>query len=257
MTTFKERVLNGETVLGSFAFLANPSSAEIMSLAGFDYVTIDMEHSIKSWETVENMVRAIQVAGSVPLVRVPSHDSITIQYALETGAEGVLVPMVRTAEQAQQVANASFFGPTGTRGACPLARPAGYGLNRLSFGSVARDINERVLVVVLIEDAEGVDNLEEIIATDPGPDVVFVGRSDLAASLGVPGERHHPLVEEQVDRIVELLRNQTGRTVIPGMQVHDPADLPAWRDRGFSFLSISSDTAIFSKACADLAGALK
>lgn len=251
MTSLKQRIRQGERVLGSFAFIPNPDIVEIMGLAGLDFVIIDAEHATPGWEELRNMVRAGEIHEMATIVRVPENSPVWIKHVLETGAQGVMVPFIQTKEDVERAYSFTMYPPEGSRGVCPLTRPAGYGVNRLGFEQFSRKSNDSTLLIGILEDYVGMDNVESIAAVSPGFDVLYLGRSDLAASLGVPGQRDHPLVEERIQRAASLLESVAGSGEGPvgGMQVHDVEELKSWVQRGFGVISVASDTTILGEAC--------
>jgi 4-hydroxy-2-oxoheptanedioate aldolase len=250
MTSLKQRIQQGERVLGSFAFIPSPDIIEIMGLAGFDFVIIDAEHATPDWDALRNMIRAGETRGMAVLVRVPENSPVWIKHVLEAGAQGVMVPFIQTKEDAERAYSFTMYPPQGERGVCPLTRPAAYGLDRLGFQELAQKTNDSTLLIGIIEDYVGMDNVESIVSASPGLDVIYLGRSDLAASLGVPGRRDHPLVEERIQRAAGLLETsaRTGEGPVGGMQVHDVDELETWLERGFKVVSVSSDTTILGEA---------
>lgn len=248
--SLKERIRTGDLVLGTFAFLPSPDVVEILSLAGFDFVIVDMEHAAPDWEPVRNMVRAANMHGTSLVVRVPEPSGTLIKYALESGADGVMVPFIQSDADVTTVHAHTMYPPVGTRGTCPLTRPADYGLNRLKFDQIAAQLNDQTVLIGIVEDAIGMQNLDSILDVRPGLDVVYFGRSDLAASLGVPGQRNHPKVDDYIERAVRAVRHRSGPSDAPvgGMQVHDLRELRDWIANGFNVISVSSDTAILAEA---------
>ncbi|MGQ0662805.1 MAG: HpcH/HpaI aldolase family protein [Pseudomonadota bacterium] len=238
----------GEPVFGTFVFLPDPGVVEIMALAGMDFVIIDLEHSPKNWETVENMVRAAEARGLSVLIRVSENNEKGILQALELGAEGVVVPFVQTADDARKAGAAMKYAPAGTRGTCTLTRVAAYGGLRAGFLDHARRLNEKTLFVAQVEDKVAVDNIASIVAAEPGPDVIMIGRSDLASSLGRPGQVNDPAVLEATDWIIRAVATGGDRTRCFGIGVYGPAEAAAWLRKGCRFFFFSSDGLILLNA---------
>lgn len=260
MKSLKQRLNEGDHVLGTFAFLSSPDVIEILGIAGFDFVIVDLEHVTHNWETLRNMIRAGELHRLSTVVRVPENNPVWIKHVLEAGAQGVMVPFIQSPADVERAVAATLYPPTGERGVCPLTRPAGYGVNRLGFDQYTVRANDDTLLMGILEDYIGIDDIEAISAVSPGLDVIYLGRSDLAASLGVIGERDHPLVEERIQAAVGFLERDDHPSGVPmgGMQVHDAAELRTWVDRGFRVVSVSSDTTIFGEACKQIvAGAFE
>jgi len=249
--TLVARVRDGDVVYGPFMKLAAPQVVEIAGLAGFDFVICDTEHGSLSFESIENLVRAAQVAGIAPLVRVYESSPALVSRALDTGAQGILVPQICSREEAESLAQACRFAPMGQRGVCRYVRAAQYtALDRYSYFSKA---NAETLVVAMIEGKEGIGNLPQIIDT-PGIDVLFVGPYDLSQSLGMPGQVESPAVEEQMTCIARMARS---RGLAVGTFVDDAVAARRWVRAGFQFISFSVDVGIIYKAMKDSADALR
>jgi 4-hydroxy-2-oxoheptanedioate aldolase len=180
----KKRIQEGQVVLGTFLFLPSPGVLEILGRAGFDFVIIDTEHSpIGSLDTVllENLVRAAEVSGVVPLVRLPEHSRIMAQKALDAGGMGVVVPGIRTAEECLDVVRSTKYPPMGDRGCCYLTRATGY--TAMYTEEYWEEANRSTMVVPLIENKEAVENLDAILDLG-GIDFAFFGPRDYSMSLG-------------------------------------------------------------------------
>ena len=193
----KSRWAAKESVIGPLLSFNSPEIVEFCGHLGFDFVLIDAEHNLVSPETCQQLVRAAETAGIVPLVRVPRNDQTTILPYLETGVMGVLVPHVRTHADAEKAVRAVKYPPRGNRSAAGSSRPAGYGLTQAA-ADYFRVANEQTAVLALIEEAEGFQNLDEI-GQVPDLDLLFFGDGDLAMDMGFPGQREHP----DVRRVVE------------------------------------------------------
>ena len=247
--SFTQRVRVGQRLLGSFAFLPSPGVVEILGHAGLDFVIIDQEHSPKSWEMVENMVRAAEVCGMAALIRVARIEEKEILQALEVGAVGIMVPFVETADEVRRAAAALRYAPEGTRGTCTQTRAAGYSVNRSRFVEFARDCNRELLLIGLIESRKGLDNIEEIVGVPNGLDVVFIGRSDLASDLGKPGQSGDPVVEAAAQKI--LAAALTSGTQV-GLAQYAPAECETWAARGCSFFAFPSESGVLYDAVSSL-----
>lgn len=182
MSEFRQKCIGKTNLVGSFAAIPHPVAVEVMASSGLDFLCIDWEHAQISRETIEAMVRAADVHRVPAMVRVPGHAPEAIQAALDSGAQGVLVPRVSTSEQAAMAVKASRYPPFGERGVGP-GRAAGYGYRIPEYLAAA---NERVVVAVQVETAEGLANIEAIAAVD-GVDVIFVGPGDLSVSIDAVG----------------------------------------------------------------------
>ena len=253
----KERLRAREPVFGSFAFLPSPDIVEIMAMAGFDFVIIDLEHSPKNWGDVTNMVRAAQLHGMAPLVRVRENNEKTILEALELGVEGIVVPFIETAGDVKLAARAMNYPPAGQRGTCTLTRAAKYGGLRGEFIRHTLQQNDRLVFVAQIESKLGVDNIDSILACDPGIDVVLVGRSDLASSLGCPGQVEDPAVLAATKTVMDAAKRHTARVIPSGIGLYAPNEAANWLEKGCGFFFYSADTAMMLNAATDAAGAFR
>jgi 2-keto-3-deoxy-L-rhamnonate aldolase RhmA len=245
---FHQRVRAAERLLGSFAFLPSPGAIEILGRAGLDFVIIDQEHSRKSWEVVEDMVRAADASGMAALVRVAWIEEKEILHALETGAAGIVLPFVESADDVKRAAAALRYAPEGTRGTCTQTRAAGYGARRGGFVDFARECNRKLLLIAQIESRKGLENIEEIVAVPDAVDVVFIGRSDLASDLGKPGQTADPEVQAASKRIVDAAR-AAGKVV--GIAHYEASECAAWTQRGCSFFALASESGFLMRKMQD------
>lgn len=187
-------VEESEIPLGMQCFTADHTLIEVMGLTGFDFVMLDTEHSGANPRALEDAVRAADYAGLVPLVRIPEHtDQVAIRRCLEAGAQGLFVPMVRSADDVRTVAAAALFPPRGQRGVSPAVRAARY--SPTSFAEYAQWNNDTTLIIPLIEHPDGVADIEEICALAEVKILAF-GASDLAFTLGEGTNTKSPKVRD-------------------------------------------------------------
>jgi 2-keto-3-deoxy-L-rhamnonate aldolase RhmA len=238
MPTFSQRVRAGQPVLGCFAFLPSPGLVEVMGGAGLDFVIIDQEHCRKSWQTVEEMVRAAQLSGMAALVRVARIEDAEILHALETGAHGLVLPFVESAADVSQAASAMRYPPEGRRGTCTQTRAAGYGARRQDYMAWSRQCNRELLLIGQIESLAGLANIEEIVAVESGLDVVFLGRSDLAMQMGKPGQTSDPEVELACSTVIETARRAKRHC---GLAHYQAEECRHWARQGCSFFALASE----------------
>jgi 2-dehydro-3-deoxyglucarate aldolase len=241
----KRKLLENRLTVGSWVTIGHPSVVEVMARAGFDWLTVDLEHSVIDLQTTQVLVATIQAQGLVPLVRVTENDPKLIQRVMDTGAMGVIVPMVNSKTDAELAVAAVRYPPAGRRGV-GLARAQGYGL---AFESYAAQINHESVVIAQIEHIDGVTNVEEILAVE-GIDGVLVGPYDLSSSLGHPGRFDHPAVLEAVQRVEAVCRAKQRPL---GFHVIQPQRrlLEEKIRKGYTFLAFSLDTLFLGTACAD------
>jgi 4-hydroxy-2-oxoheptanedioate aldolase len=237
----RARILAGETALGTFLNLNSPLSAEICARSGLDWVLVDLEHGTSTETDLQAHIRAINEAGSTPLVRVEQGSRLRIGRALDLGAEGIVVPQVHAASDARDVVGWLRYPPTGHRGVALFNRGLGYG----SRGHTAVDeFNEQVLGVIQIESPAAVDAAAEIATLD-GVDVLFVGPSDLTHALGIRGQIDHPTFLAALDRVADAAKS-SGKAA--GVLVWRPEDARAYAERGYTFFALSGDGQVLDRA---------
>ena len=198
--TTKEKIKNGEVVVGTFVTFPSATIVEICGHAGFDFVIIDAEHGPLSPGTCEDLIRAADVTGMTPIVRVTRNDPKVILRYLDIGALGVQIPMVRTAEDARRAVESVKYFPQGQRG-MGGARASAWGMKG-GFGNYIAESNRETMVIIQIETREAVENIDDIVAVE-GVDAVLIGRLDLSQALEIPGKTDDPIVADAVDRVIE------------------------------------------------------
>ena len=239
----KQKLLDKELVIGSWITLAHPSIAEIMAGSSFDWLAVDLEHSVITIREAEELIRIIDLAGVVPLVRLTSNNSDQIKRVMDAGSHGVIVPMVNCAKDAELAVKAVKYPPFGKRG-FGLARAQGYG-NR--FKEYLEWQEKHSVVIVQVEHIDAVNNLEEIFGVD-GVDGYMIGPYDLSGSLGIPGQFDHPDLLEAMEKIrmVAAKFNKTG-----GIHVVEPDALQLKQaiKEGQRFIAYSVDIRMIDQAC--------
>jgi 4-hydroxy-2-oxoheptanedioate aldolase len=231
----KARLQAGETVFGCFSRYADPSLTELLALQGFDFLVLDGEHGTLEPRECENMVRAAELRGTTAIVRVPANRPPTILRFLDTGAQGVHVPLVNSAEEADAAVRAVKYWPRGARGLAGV-RAASYGTEPL--GDYVAHANDATMVVIQIETRAALERVEEIAGVD-GVDVVFVGPTDLSLAFGVPGQTSHELVEQAYDAIADAV---AGSPAALGVLVADEAGAERWQARGARYIAVTIDS---------------
>ncbi len=195
----KRKLMAGEPAFGVSVMFPSPHVVDIVGRMGFDWVLIDCEHGSISVESVELMVMAAEAAGLTAIARPAMNSFEAIGQLMDRGVSGVQVPHVITAEDARNAVEAVKYYPAGRRGLAAGTRSSDYGRGS-SMSGYTEISNDETLVCVQIEDAEALENVDEIVAVD-GVDVFFVGPSDLSQSLGYPGNPDAPVVREAMDRV--------------------------------------------------------
>ena len=197
----KEKLKNGEVVIGNFTSFISPEIVEIIGNVGFDFVVLDAEHGPMGPESCMNLTRAAEVSDTTPIVRVPKNDTEIILRYMDTGVQGLHVPQINTGPDAKACVKAVKYYPEGDRG-LSRTRAGDFG-TKMSLPDFLNYSNQESLVIVHIENMEGVNNLPEILETD-GIDVIYIGPVDLSGSLGCPCKLDEPAVKEAIDRIIKL-----------------------------------------------------
>ncbi len=218
--------------------LSDPTVAEIIGPLGLDWALVDAEHSALDLQTLQTLMIALHDSPTVPLVRVPWNDFVFIKRVLDLGAEGVLVPHVSSAEESQEAVRACKYPPKGNRGAGPR-RPSGYGVREQEYLAEA---NERTIVLVMIETAAGVRNIDGILAV-PGLDGIIVGPVDLAASMGLLPDFEHAEVRAAIETVVTRAR-AAGVPFGIGRSVEDATE---WLQRGAQIIPVGDDEAFIQR----------
>lgn len=236
----KEKLRNGQSATGCFIGFHCPSVVEMLGHAGFDFVVIDNEHGPLSWGEVEEMIRAAELAGTVPIVRV-AYDQSDIQKALDRGAMGLHIPMVNTKGEAEEVVQKAKFPPAGRRGTAYSCRSAKYGKGG---GAVyLQQSNQEILIAVHIETPEAVDNIEQIMSV-PGIDICYIGPTDLSVTMGYSAEGpDHPEVQKAMNRVLAAGQKHG---VPVGIQVANAQAVTQKQQWGAPYIGIAITPVLYS-----------
>ena len=203
----KRRIVDGETVIGTFCLIPNATVVEAIATAGIDFVVLDTEHGPLSLETCENLIRAAECGGATPIIRVQANRSELILRVLDIGAGGVQVPQIECAEDARATVHSAKYAPMGQRGLAVCTRAGQY----VGVPDHTESSNAEQMVIVHIEGIQAVDHLDEILEVD-GIDVIFLGPYDMSQSLGIPGQVDDPLVKRTLQKCAARARD-AGRAV--------------------------------------------
>jgi len=245
-SAFRSRLQAGETVVGAFVNLGSPLVTEIMGLAGFDWLVLDLEHGAGDEGALLGQLQALRGTEVASIVRLEAIDLPRFMHALDLGADGVLVPRLRTVDDARRCAEYCRYG--GARGVARYNRSWHWGL--ATRGLV--DADEEVFCAVQIETREALDAVHEIAAVD-GVDLLFLGPADLAHSLGLDGPPDLPELLEHAATVAEAAE-ANGKTA--GVLVGTLEQLRAYRDLGFRFLGCNSDGGLITQGAFRLAAEL-
>ena len=231
---FRNRVLAGEWLAGTWLNLGSALTAEMAGLAGFDWVLLDHEHGPGSDTTILHQLQAVAATPAAGFVRIAANEPARFKRVLDAGAHGVMVPYISTAAEAQAAVASLRYPPRGVRGVAKLNRAAAFGAD---FDNYFAHAHEWLVNAVQIETAEGVDQVEAIAAVD-GADVIFAGPLDLTANLGIIGQYNHPMFLDALKRIATAAK-RAGKAA--GILLLDPAQLTMARELGYSFVALGSD----------------
>ena len=242
----KDKLARGEATIGTWHMIGHPVVAEILAQAGFDWVALDIEHGAFEWPAALGQVQVIQGQGCPALLRLPVNAPEHFKWALDTGAEGVIIPMIRTAEDARQAVAYAKYPPMGERG-IGIGRAHGYGATFDNYVAIA---NAETLVVLQIEHIDAVKNIEAICAV-PGVDVAFIGPYDLSGTMGLMGQVAHPDVEKAMVHVLHVAQDAG---IVPGLLIASPkpGEVAQRVAEGFRFISIGLDTLMLVNAAREM-----
>lgn len=237
----KARLKNRKRIFAGWTSLAHPSIAEIFARAGFDFIGIDIEHSTISQEQSQRIIAACQGNGTPCLPRVASHNIEMIKRLLDSGADGIIVPMVSMPEEVEQLISWCKYPPLGKR-SFGIARGQGYGFD---FDQYTKTWNESSSFIIQVESIQGVENIEKLLSYDD-VDGAMIGPYDLSGTLGVPGKLDHPSVAEACKKVIVACAKFSKAC---GTQIIEPDmnNIEAVFSKGYTFVVLASDIFILWK----------
>jgi 4-hydroxy-2-oxoheptanedioate aldolase len=242
----KARLRAGEPVLGLSHALANSTVAELIGVAGFDFVLIDSEHGIGHDQDHLHCLQAIAGTGARAFLRVSGNDPVVLKRALDLGVEGIMVPNVSNAAEARAVVSGCRYPPKGIRGfAATGVRASDYGLQGKRY---LREYEDELLIAVMIESRVGVENAGAIAAVD-GVDVIQIGVNDLGYDLGVPDDPDHPRLRDAVAAI-ERAALDAGKWL--GGAPYAGTGVATLIERGYRLLTLGRDVGLLGAALSAL-----
>lgn len=224
-----------EAVLGVFQGFNAPNMVEIIGYAGLDFIVFDSEHGYMSPETMENMVRAAECSGLTPFIRVPQNERQYILRALDIGAMGVHVPMVDTREDAEKAVYHAKYYPRGGRGLAFSQRSTRYGVG-VDKRQYLEESNRETMVMVHLETRKAIESLPRILEVED-IDILFIGPTDLAQSLGYYGDPSHEEVQEMITKALGLII-EAGK--VPGVFIGNIASASKWVKLGAKYIAGSA-----------------
>ena len=252
MYSIKKRLQNGELVLGTIiSEIRNPNIAYMLAQCGFEFFIIDNEHGSYNPETIANMVAAARGAGIAVIVRIPEITRENILKPLDAGAAGLLVPMVNSAAEAEEIIRHAKYPTTGNRGAA-LRRPHNM-YAKVNAAEYLKQANENTFIAVQAETTQAIENIDEIAAVE-GVDCIFVGPFDLSISLGIPGQINHEVEVNAIEKIAAACKKHHK---IGGILMFEQELLTKWIQQDFRFAVYSSDITLLADAASTAVKELK
>jgi 2-dehydro-3-deoxyglucarate aldolase len=233
--SLKKKLQNRQLTIGSWLTIPHQSVVEIMATAGFEWLTLDLEHAAIDISQVMNLTAIIQGKGMKALARVSKNEEVIIKRVLDAGVDGVIVPTVKNAEEAKMAVEFVKYPPVGKRGV-GLNRAQNYGI---AFDEYKDWLTNEAVVIAQIEHIEAVQNLEEIVAVE-GIDGIIVGPYDLSASMGMPGNYEHPDVQKALARVDEVML-KSGKPLGFHVIQSDFNKVMEKVNKGYTFLAFSID----------------
>ena len=244
--TFKQRLLANESQYGYWLAMANSYSAEIAATCGFDWLLIDGEHGPNDICSILAQLQAIAPYPVSPVVRAVEGTTANIKQLLDIGAHTLVIPMVETAEHATSLVAATRYPPAGNRGVgAAIARSSRW----LAVDNYNAVIDDDICLILQIESQQGIDNLDEILAVD-GYDAIFIGSSDLAASMGYAGQTKHPDVQQAI-AIAAAKIKAAGKGI--GTLSTETDMIECYANLGASFIAIGVDTISYAESARNIA----
>lgn len=241
--SLKQGLLDGRLLIGSWITLAHPAVAEIMSQNYFDWLAIDLEHSVITIREAEELIRIINLSGISSLVRLTANNAEQIKQVMDAGSHGIIVPMVNSKADALRAVSAIYYPPKGKRGV-GLARAQKYGAG---FVDYLKWLESNAVIIVQIEHINAVHNFEDIFSI-PEVDGYFIGPYDLSASMGLAGQLDHPQVLEAINHVnkaAKRMQKPGGLHIIEP----NPKLLSQKIKEGFKFIAYSLDIRMLDCSC--------
>ena len=234
-TSLKNKLKNRKLSLGSWIQIGHPAVAEIMANQGFDWLCVDLEHGHIDIESLTNIFRTLKAYDIASLVRLPKNDEVWIRRSLDAGADGLIIPMINTPEEARYAVRMAKYPVEGSRG-FGYCRANAYGAK---FNEYVENINEEVLIIAQIEHFSAINNLQEILEVD-GIDAVFIGPLDLSGSYGHTGQLDSPEMKMALEKYLSFCE-QVGKPA--GLHIVEPdkSSVKNAVESGYTFIALGLD----------------
>lgn len=247
----KNKLRANRLAIGSWITLGHQSIAEIMCQAGFEWLVVDLEHSVITIDKAQQLIQIIELSGCIPLVRVGENNPLLIKRVMDAGAHGVVVPMVNSKADAEKAVRAVKYPSVGTRGV-GLARAQGYGFE---FEKYRDWVNKDSVVIAQIEHIKAIENLEAILNTK-GIDGSIIGPYDLSGSLGYPGEFDRAEVQKALIKYEKICQKMKKPMGIHSVQP-DPTRASQYIKKGYSLVAVGVDELYLGQMCRDVLKGIK
>lgn len=247
----RAKLQRGEASVGTWLTLPDTTTAHLMSRVGFDWLTVELEHSPTTFESAARNFGIIAASGVVPLARVPWNTGENIKRVLDTGAYGIVVPMVNSRAEAEAVVEAARYGPLGKRSIGGQMHAVNFETDPATYYAKA---NDEILVAIMAEHIDAIEAAEDILSV-PGIDVVFIGPNDLHNSMGKAPcfESEH---KEFVDAVAHILKTARKNNIAAGIHVIDAAAAQRRIAEGFQFVAIASEAGFMLNKAQEIARTL-
>ena len=237
----KQKFISDNKIFGGWTSIGHPIITEIMAKSGVDFIGIDIEHSTINQEQSQRIIASCHSEGVVCLPRIASHNMEMIKRLLDSGADGIIIPMVNSPEEVEDIVSWIKYTPLGSR-SYGISRAQGYGFD---FDDYCSTWNDTSIIIVQIESVEGVENIDKILA-NPHIDGAMIGPYDMSGSLGIPGKIDDPKVVEAGKKVIDACRKYSKSC---GTQLVEPNsdNIKEAFSTGFSFIVMASDVFILWK----------
>ncbi len=250
MKNLNKRIRSGETLIGCWLNLGSSVTAEIVGMAGFDWVVIDLEHGIGTDKDVLHQLQALEPTPAAAVVRVESYERQRFHRILDLGAEGIMCPRINSPEEAQRAADAMRYQPEGVRGVAQMVRATNFGANTKDYLARSKDT---LVGIVQVESEQVLSCLDDVVAID-GIDLLFVGPSDLSMALGIFGQLDHPRFIDAL-KATAAAAKKAGKAA--GILMRGPEEFKKYYDLGFRFIACGADATFVASGARKMAGDLR
>lgn len=245
--TFRDRLLAGEQLMGTFLSTGSELAAEACAIGGLDWGFVDLEHGFIGENGLVGLSRALALHGAAAVARVETTERIRIGQALDAGADAVMLPRIDNVDQARAVLRHLRYPPAGDRGVAGYTRARMFGHD----GRDADDVNGAVVGILQIESVSALDQVDALAAL-PGVDALFVGPSDLSAAMGIPRQLQHPDFLAAVRSVADSCRNSG---IACGILSFGTDTVPGYAELGYTLHAVGSDANILARECQAIAAA--